>query len=44
MAKKKTSDARRVNFISFRRTKVRRNDTKFTATKQVKSFHPNYWV
>ncbi len=31
----KTSYARRVNFISFRRTRVRRNDIKFTATKQV---------
>ncbi len=39
MAKKKTSDARRVIFLSFRRTRVRRNDRKIAATKQVKSFY-----
>ena len=35
MAKKKTSYTRRVNFLLFRCTRVRRDDRKFTATKQV---------
>ncbi len=39
MAKKKTPYARRVNFILFWRTKVRRNDRKFAATKQMEGFY-----
>ncbi len=38
MAKEKTSDARRKVFLSFRRTRVRRNDRKGATTKQVRSF------
>ena len=39
MAKQKASYARRVIFLSFRRTKVRRNDREIAATKQMKSFY-----
>jgi len=39
MAKLKTSYTRRVILVSFRRTKVRRNDIKIAATKQMKIFH-----
>ena len=38
MAKQKTSYARRANFLLFRRTRVRRDDRKFAATKQMESF------
>jgi hypothetical protein len=38
MAKQKTSYARRVKFLSFRRTKVRRNERNFIVTKQMESF------
>jgi len=38
MAKQKTSDARRANFLLFRRTRVRRDDRQFAATKQMESF------
>ena len=38
MAKEKTSYARRVFFLSLRRTEVRRNDKKNSATKQMEIF------
>jgi len=39
MAKQKTAYARRENFLLFQRTRVRRNDEKFIATKQMESFY-----
>ncbi len=39
MDKEKTSYPRRKHFLLFRRTKVRRNDRKCVATKEMESFY-----
>jgi hypothetical protein len=38
VSQKKTSYTSRINFPSFLRSKVRRNETKFSATKEMKIF------